>query len=118
MKETKEIKEMNLTKVQRLAAQADLLDQEASLIQKLDKLQLVANAENREEKINFLLKQMASPKKWTQSDGGFVIVETPHTTRARELQNLYTAVTMPHSTVDERLQILLHVKFTVKVEFI
>lgn len=47
-------------------------------------------------------------------DQKFVLVDTPHTIRARELRDLYHALNLPMLSVDERLQILLHVKYTTK----
>jgi hypothetical protein len=58
---------------------------------------------------------MASPKKWPVYKGGTVSVDTPNTIRARELRDLYHALNVSILTIDERLQILLHVKYTVKV---
>merc|ERR1711861_67419 len=41
-------------------------------------------------------------------------VHTPFTTRAKELMDLYSGLRLPLLTVDERLDVLLHVKWTVK----
>ncbi|RKO85525.1 hypothetical protein BDK51DRAFT_32330, partial [Blyttiomyces helicus] len=98
----------------RLAALADLLDQEASLIQKIDRLKIAANEENLDKRIGRLLDTMASPKRWSVYKAGTVFVDTPNTIRARELRDLYQALNVPLLSVDERLQILLHVKYTVK----
>jgi hypothetical protein len=43
-----------------------------------------------------------------------VLVDTPHTIRARELRDLYHALNMPMLSIDERLQVLLHIKYTAK----
>lgn len=43
-----------------------------------------------------------------------VEVHTPLTTRAKELQQLYRGLVLAGLTVDERLDVLLHVKWTVK----
>ena len=59
---------------------------------------------------------MAAPKRWPAVKGTYVLVDTPNTIRARELRDLYHALNIPLLSVDERLQILLHVKYTVKVE--
>ncbi|KAJ3129148.1 hypothetical protein HK098_002389 [Nowakowskiella sp. JEL0407] len=101
----------------RLAALANLLDQESALIQKIDRLKIAANEENREKSIVALLEQMSSPKRWPVSKppGSFTLVDTPNTIRAKELRDLYHALNIPLLSVDERLQILLHVKYTVKV---
>ena len=41
-------------------------------------------------------------------------METPDTLRARELKEVYHALGLPNLAVDERLDILLHVKFIVQ----
>lgn len=92
---------------------ADLLDQESGLLQKIDKLKIDANIENRERGIISLLDRVAAPKKWL-CDSKIVLVDTPNIIRARELRDLYHALNFPMLSVDERLQILLHVKFTAK----
>lgn len=43
-----------------------------------------------------------------------VMVHTPSTVRAAELQQLYRGLTLPNLTLDERLDVLLHVKWAVK----
>ena len=48
------------------------------------------------------------------SDGEVAQVHTPFTTRAKELMELYNGLMLPLLTVDERLDVLLHVKWTVK----
>jgi hypothetical protein len=58
---------------------------------------------------------MAAPKKWQMSDGEVAEVHTPFTTRAKELLELHRGLDLPKLTIDERLDVLLHVKWTVKV---
>lgn len=43
-----------------------------------------------------------------------VMVHTPNTVRAAELQQLYRGLTLANLTLDERLDVLLHVKWAVK----
>ncbi|KAJ3282379.1 hypothetical protein HK104_010918 [Borealophlyctis nickersoniae] len=112
--ETEKINRAGYSEPARLAALADLLDQEAALIQKIDRLRIAANEENRDRGIVKLLDMMASPKRWPAAKGTIVHVDTPNTIRARELKDLYHALNIPLLSVDERLQILLHVKYTVK----
>merc|ERR550537_1976569 len=57
---------------------------------------------------------MAAPKKWQMSDGEIAEVHTPFTTRAKELLELHRGLDLPKLTIDERLDVLLHVKWTVK----
>lgn len=42
-------------------------------------------------------------------------MDTAYTTRARELRDIYTSLTMKYLTQDERLDVLLTLKHTVKV---
>merc|ERR1711913_159392 len=65
-------------------------------------------------KIKKTLDAMAKPKVWPQNDGETTIVHTPFTTRAKELMDLYNGLRLPLLSVDERLDVLLHVKLTVK----
>jgi hypothetical protein len=94
----------------RLALQ-ELLKKETKLLQTIDRLQLHANAENRTDRIQATLSKMSAPKQWGVRQ---ISVETPFTARARELKDLYNGLTLAGVTVDERLDILLHVKWTVK----
>merc|ERR1711903_263808 len=48
------------------------------------------------------------------SDGEVAEVHTPFTTRAKELLELHRGLNLPLLTIDERLDVLLHVKWTVK----
>jgi hypothetical protein len=61
------------------------------------------------------LGEMSKPKTYELRNGTKVEVHTPFTTRAKELMQLYNGLNLPMLTVDERLDVLLHVKWTVKV---
>lgn len=58
--------------------------------------------------------KISSPKKWIGKDGNPTFVNTPYTLRARELRDLYHALLLDIVDVDERLQILLSIKCSVK----
>merc|ERR1711871_141917 len=75
---------------------------------------LQANDENRDKRIRTTLQFMSAPKRWQMSDGEVCQVHTPFTTRAKELMELYNGLRLPLLTIDERLDVLLHVKWTVK----
>ena len=98
----------------RLAAPQQLLLKEQKLLQTIDRLRLQADDEKRDKQIRSTLKLMAAPKQWQMSDGEVAQVHTPFTTRAKELMELYNGLRLPLLTVDERLDVLLHVKWTVK----
>ena len=57
---------------------------------------------------------MSDPKKWLRSDNRLTEVHTPYTTRAKELMDIYNGLRLKNLSVDERLDILLNTKWTVK----
>ncbi len=57
---------------------------------------------------------MADPKQWLRTDGRYTEVHTPFTTRAKELMDIYKGLKVQQMAVDERLDILLNTKWTVK----
>lgn len=69
---------------------------------------------NKDEKIHKFLKAMSDPKLWKRSDNRCTEVHTPFTTRAKELMDLYNGLKLPYLSIDERLDLLLHTKWTVK----
>ncbi|TPX43836.1 hypothetical protein SeLEV6574_g04836 [Synchytrium endobioticum] len=120
IQETERINNAGHSEEDRLKELAELLDQEASLLQKIDRLKGVAAEGNRERAVFRKLDSMAAPKVWSTRSPTVqhVYVETPTTTRASELRNLYRALCVTSTTqlinVDERLQVLLHIKYTAK----
>ena len=58
IQETNRINRLGYSEPARLAALADLLDQESALLQKIDRLKLSANDENREKSIVRLLENV------------------------------------------------------------
>ena len=65
--------------------------------------------------VQHTLGDMSKPKQYELKNGKKVEVHTPFTTRAKELMQLYNGLNLPMLTIDERLDVLLHVKWTVKV---
>ena len=59
--------------------------------------------------------QAAAPKKWKGQDGKTTEMDTPYTIRAKELRDIYNSINMKYLTQDERLDVLLTLKHTVKV---
>ena len=83
-------------------------------MQQIDRLKIQANTKNKSEKINNFLRAMSDPKLWKRSDGRYTEVHTPFSTRAKELMDLYKGLLLPNLSTDERLDVLLHTKWTVK----
>jgi len=103
---------------ERNAAMAALLAEETKALQNIQKLKLVANRQVHTSKTEQMLHLMAKPHKWQLSGGDVALVQTPATRRAKELLDLYDALNKPISlavagAVDARLDVLLHVKWTV-----
>jgi len=114
LQETQKIKEAGLAEEERHAALQQLLHKETKLLQTIDRLKIAANGENRDVRIAHTLSDMAAPKTWEIADGTTVEVHTPFTTRSKELMQLYNGLRLPLLTTDERLDVLLHTKWTVK----
>lgn len=115
LKETERIKTSNILNVEeKHKALEQLLHKETKLLQTIDRLKITAFHQNKDQKIEKFLKSMSNPKKWSISDGRKTEVHTPFTTRAKELMDLYNGLKMKHLSIDERLDVLLHTKWTVK----
>lgn len=83
-------------------------------MQQIDRLKIQAGGKNKGEKITNFLRAMSDPKLWKRTDGRFTEVHTPFSTRAKELMDLYNGLRLPFLSTDERLDVLLHTKWTVK----
>ncbi len=112
--ETQKIKDQQHSKEVKQLARKLLLYKETKLLQTIDRLKIEATHANRDAKIEKELKSMTEPKVWAQGDGETTTVYTPFTTRAKELQDLYKGLRLENLSTDERLDVLLHVKWTVK----
>lgn len=112
--ETARIKTTVTEKEAQVKALAQLLRKETQLLQTIDRLKITASKENRSVRIKKMLELMSSPKLWQMGDGEVAEIHTPFTTRAKELYELYQGLNLPLLTIDERLDVLLHVKWTVK----
>jgi len=92
----------------------ELLEKEVELLQKIDRMKAIASKENREKRIRKMLENFSAPKKWQISNGDTAVVHTELTQRAAELKDLYIALRNNDFSIDDRLKVLLHVKWTVK----
>ena len=102
------------TKSEVKAMVSSLLAKETKLLQTIDKLKAKALKLGRDKKIDRMLTDMAKPKAWEGSNGIEIKVDTPFTLRARELMELYKGLAGgSNNNTDERLDVLLNVKWTV-----
>lgn len=98
---------------QKHRAMCEILAQETKALQTIDRLKCKAAKEGRSKRVGRVMDMMAEPKRWEVGDGELQEVHTPFTTRAAELRDLYLGLTTPSPTLDDRLQMLLNVKWTV-----
>jgi hypothetical protein len=91
-----------------------LLSKEVKLVQTIDRLKTFAKDENADKQIEAELDAMSAPKLWQLRDGKIAEVHTPYTTRAKELAELSRGLRSKGLSVDERLDVLMNVKWTVR----
>jgi hypothetical protein len=115
LNETKKIKgSQELDEEEKRLALQQLLHKETKILQQIDRLKIQAGGKNKTEKITNFLRAMSDPKLWLRTDGRYTEVHTTYSTRAKELMDLYNGLRLPFLSTDERLDVLLHTKWTVK----
>ncbi|NXC40094.1 IQUB protein, partial [Penelope pileata] len=103
-----------LTGAERKAALCGLLEQEAQLIASIGRHKLNADEENQQKAVLHFLNKCAQPKRWRAYDGKITEMDTQYTLRARELLEIYCSVSMKDIPKDERIDVLLTLRSTVK----
>ncbi|XP_062457638.1 IQ and ubiquitin-like domain-containing protein isoform X2 [Rhea pennata] len=111
-----EIERINrtLTGTERKAALCGLLEQEAQLIASIGRYKVDADEENRQKAVLHFLDKCAQPKSWKAFDGKITEMDTQYTLRARELLEIYRSISMKEIPKDERIDVLLTLRCTVK----
>ncbi|CAM4734846.1 unnamed protein product [Leuciscus chuanchicus] len=111
-----EVERINVTLsgAERKAALCALLEQETQFISSIEQHRMAAGTRNQDKAIQAFLNKSAEPKRWRAFDGKVTQMDTPFTIRAKELRDLYSSVTQAQFTKDERLDVLLTLKHTVK----
>uniref|UniRef100_H2YGU7 IQ motif and ubiquitin-like domain-containing protein n=1 Tax=Ciona savignyi TaxID=51511 RepID=H2YGU7_CIOSA len=99
---------------ERKAALCALLEQETQLIASIGRHELSAAKNNKEKRIQNFLDKAAAPKRWKAYDGRYTEMDTQFTIRAKEMRDIYNSINMKYLTQDERLDVLLTLKHTVK----
>ena len=92
----------------------ELLASETKALQSIQQLKFTSTKDTIEQKTETMLGLMAQPHRWMMSDGNQAQVQTPAIQRAKELLELYKALTSPLVSVNQRLEVLLNVKWTIK----
>jgi hypothetical protein len=113
LQELERIKASKLDEEEKKRANYMLLSKEVKLVQTIDRLKSFAKDENADKQIEAELEAMSAPKLWQMRDGKIAEVHTPYTTRAKELADLSRGLRSKNLSVDERLDVLMNVKWTV-----
>ncbi|XP_067091331.1 IQ motif and ubiquitin-like domain-containing protein [Osmerus mordax] len=111
--EVEEIDAM-LTGAERKAALCALLEKETQLIASIGRHRIAASEKNHDKAVQAFLDKCAAPKRWRAFDGRMTQMDTPFTVRAKELRDLYTSINLTYLNQEERLDVLLTLKHTVK----
>ncbi|EKG07454.1 hypothetical protein TCSYLVIO_001416 [Trypanosoma cruzi] len=106
---TRILTDRTLSEVAKRAALTELTKRELHLLQELETLRRGVVQNRRARRFEDILSLMTAPKQC-----GIVSVTTRAAERARELRELYVALTETPSSVEARLDVLLHIKWTVK----
>ncbi|XP_019935100.2 IQ motif and ubiquitin-like domain-containing protein [Paralichthys olivaceus] len=99
---------------ERKAALCLLLDQETQFIAAIGRHRIAVQENNYDKTIRKFLDKSAAPHQWRAADGRLIEMDSQHTIRARELQDLYNNVTQPAVSQEQRLHVLMTLKHTVK----
>lgn len=104
------IQNKELSDEKKRAALLALNHQELKMLQDLEDRRRIITLMGKERQFAKMFQTMSAPKLW-----GEVEVRTPETERAAELRALYLTLTgTPHISTRNRLDVLLHIKWTVK----
>ncbi|XP_025968844.2 IQ motif and ubiquitin-like domain-containing protein isoform X2 [Dromaius novaehollandiae] len=103
-----------LTGTERKAALCGFLEQETQLIASIGRHKLDADEENQQKAVLRFLDKCAQPKSWKAFDGKITEMDTQYTLRARELFEIYRSISMNEILKDERIDVLLTLRRTVK----
>uniref|UniRef100_A0A7N5P6Y0 IQ motif and ubiquitin domain containing n=1 Tax=Ailuropoda melanoleuca TaxID=9646 RepID=A0A7N5P6Y0_AILME len=105
----------SFTGAERKAALCELLEKETQIIASIGRHRYIAYMANREELTQAFLDKCSAPKVWRTFSGKIIEMDTQFTIRARELQSIYKCIMLKNISQDERLDVLLTLKHTVKV---
>jgi hypothetical protein len=111
--EIAKIKATTTSGEERTKALTELLADETKALQSIQNLKIAARKDLYAEKTHKMLERMSESHRWQLSNGDVAYVQTPETVRAKELLDLYNALNTSLG-IDERLDVLLRVKWTVR----
>ncbi|XP_054420185.1 IQ and ubiquitin-like domain-containing protein [Pteronotus mesoamericanus] len=104
----------SFTGAERKAALCELLEKETQIIASIGRHRSIASMANQKGIIQAFLNKCSAPNIWRRFDGKIIEMDTQFTIRARELHNIYKCIMLKNLSQDERLDVLLTLKHTVK----
>ncbi|XP_053175347.1 IQ and ubiquitin-like domain-containing protein [Scomber japonicus] len=104
----------SLRGAERKAALCLLLEQETQLIAAIGCHRIAVHNNNYDKSVRRFLDKAAAPHRWRAADGRMIEMDSPHTIRARELRDIYNNITTNTASHEQRLEILMALKHTVK----
>ncbi|XP_034444974.1 IQ and ubiquitin-like domain-containing protein [Hippoglossus hippoglossus] len=99
---------------ERKAALCLLLDKESQLIAAIGRHHVAVQENNYDKTIREFLDKSGAPHQWRAADGRLIEMDSQHTIRARELQELYNNIHLPAVSQEQRLHVLMTLKHDVK----
>mmetsp|Transcript_27701 Transcript_27701/g.61817 ORF Transcript_27701/g.61817 Transcript_27701/m.61817 type:complete len:421 (-) Transcript_27701:297-1559(-) len=99
---------------ERKARNAEILTKQTKALHTIDKLKAAASKNGRGKRVDKMLELMGKPKLVEMTSGEVQEVHTQFTVRAAELMDLYSGLGDLAVSIDDRLDILLNVKWTVR----
>lgn len=99
---------------ERRLAMAALLAEETKTLQNIQQLKATAYQDINAHKTVQMLELMSTPAQWQLSTGLSASVQTPETTKAKELLDAYKSISAPVTSIEQRLEALLGVKWIVR----
>ncbi|GAB1609628.1 IQ and ubiquitin-like domain-containing protein, partial [Argonauta hians] len=104
-----------LTGAERKAALYMLLNQELEHLAAIGRHQAIADDIVAEKNIQAFLNKTSDPKVFiSKYDNSATLIDTPYTVRASQLREIYNSLLENHYTLDERLDALLTLKYTIR----
>ncbi|XP_028304032.1 IQ and ubiquitin-like domain-containing protein isoform X3 [Gouania willdenowi] len=101
---------------ERKAALCSLSEQETQFIAAIGRHHIFIQNNNYDKFVRNFLEKSAAPLQWQAADGRMIEVDNPDTIRGRELRDLYNRVNQSAISHDQRLEVLMTLKNTVKQE--
>ncbi|KAM6926629.1 IQ motif and ubiquitin-like domain-containing protein [Lycodopsis pacificus] len=104
----------SLRGAERKAALCELLEKETQFIADIGLHRIAAHNDNYQQTVANFLDKSAAPHRWRAADGRLLEMDSQHTSRARELRDLYHNTSRSSVSHEQRRHVVMTLKHTVK----